>query len=206
VQRGQCHPAFRSCQFSYPLPFRVQVCETQSSLPCCPPAVLSSRRPPSLDRVPVSPVPRRRQYYEGATTSHPRIPGHLFASLPGPTRFLHSSCSPLPALPDGWRPRLGPGSLFDRRSPCRCAPAWTRVGSLRFPGDPSCASAPVYDPGRTDDPSPMAVSPVLPLPARRQRLQRDVNIGATAGLQHLLSTLHEWCCHHPCKTRFRLAG
>src|SRR5262245_65108480 len=27
----------------------------------------------------------------------------------------------------------------------------------------------------------MAVSPVLPLPTRRQRLQRDVNIGATAG-------------------------
>jgi len=104
----------------------------------------------------------------------------------------------------------GPASDQDHCStgdpPCRCALAWTRVGSLRFPGDPSCASAPVYDPGRTDVPSPMAVSPVLPLPARRQRLQRDVNIGATAGLQHLLSTLHEWCCHHPCKTRFRLAG
>ena len=28
----------------------------------------------------------------------------------------------------------------------------------------------------------------------------------TAGLWHLLSTLHERCCHHPCKTRFRLAG
>ena len=93
VQRGQCHPAFRSCQFSYPLSFRGQVCETQSSLPCFPSAVLSSRRPPSLDRVPVSPVPRRHQHYEGATTSHSRIPGHLFVSLPGPTRFLRSSCS-----------------------------------------------------------------------------------------------------------------
>ena len=50
-----------------------------------PSAVLSSRRLPSLDWVPVSPVPQRHQYYEGATTSHPRIPGHLFASLPGPT-------------------------------------------------------------------------------------------------------------------------
>ena len=30
----------------------------------------------------------RRQYYEGATTSHPRIPGHLFVSLPGSTRSL----------------------------------------------------------------------------------------------------------------------
>src|SRR4029453_5091583 len=42
VQRGQCPPAFRSCQFSYPLPFRGQVCETQGSLPCFPSAVLSS--------------------------------------------------------------------------------------------------------------------------------------------------------------------
>src|SRR5215813_2322748 len=119
----------RSCQFSYPLPFRGQVCETQSSLPCCPPAVLSSRRPPSLDRVPVSPVPRRHQYYEGATTSHPRIPAHLSLRFRGPR-----------------------DSFSVRARPCRCAPAWTRVGSLRFPGDPSCAFAPVYDPGRTDAP------------------------------------------------------
>src|ERR1700730_12473042 len=63
VQGGQSHPSFRSCQFSYPPPFRGQVCETQSSLPCFPSAVLSSRRPPSLDRVPVSPVPRRHRHY-----------------------------------------------------------------------------------------------------------------------------------------------
>ena len=31
MQRGQCHPAFCSSQFSYPLPFRGQVCKTQSS-------------------------------------------------------------------------------------------------------------------------------------------------------------------------------
>src|SRR5262249_7297474 len=93
VQRGQSHPSFRSCQFSYPLPFRGQVCETQSSLPCFPSTVLPSRRLPSLDRVPASPVPRRHRYFEGATTSRSRIPGHLFASLPGPTRFPRSSCS-----------------------------------------------------------------------------------------------------------------
>src|SRR5262245_4010626 len=63
VQRGQSYPSFRSCQFSYPLPFRVQVCETQGSLPCFPSAVLSSWHPPFLGRVPVSPVPRRRRSY-----------------------------------------------------------------------------------------------------------------------------------------------
>jgi putative transposase len=40
----------------------------------------------------------------------------------------------------------------------------------------------------------------------QQRLQRNGNFGATARLHHLLPTLQEWCCHHPCKARFRLAG
>jgi hypothetical protein len=57
------HPSFRSCQFSYPLSFRVQVCETQSSLPCCPSTVLSTWHPSFLDRVPVSPVPRCHRSY-----------------------------------------------------------------------------------------------------------------------------------------------
>jgi hypothetical protein len=73
--------------------------------------------PPSLDRVPLSAVPRRHQHYEGATTPTRRITGHLFVSLPVPTRFLRGSCSLLPALPSGWRSRIEPGSLFDRRSP-----------------------------------------------------------------------------------------
>ena len=94
----------------------------------------------------------------------------------------------------------GPASGRDHGSAgdpsCRCVLAWTQVGSLRFSGDPSCAFAPVYDPGRTDVPSPIVVSSMLPLPRGGQRLQRDVNFEATAGLQHLLSTLHEWCCHH----------
>src|SRR5215472_9079579 len=94
VQRGQCHPAFRSCQFSYPLPFRGQVCKAQGPLPCFPSAVLSTRRLPSLDWVPVSPVPQRHEHYEGATTPTRRITGHLFGSLPVPTRFLPSSCPP----------------------------------------------------------------------------------------------------------------
>src|SRR5262249_51744122 len=37
-----------------------------------------------------------------------------------------------------------------------------------------------HDPGRTDDPSPIVVSPVLPLLHRQQRLQRDNHIGASA--------------------------
>src|ERR1700759_323488 len=120
----------RSCQFSYPLSFRGQVCETQSSHPCCPSAVLSTRRPPFLDRIPARPVLRRGQYYEGAKTSHSRIPGHLFVSLPGPTRFLLGSCPPLPALPGGWRSRHRPRSLFSRWSQIDGAPSRGREWEL----------------------------------------------------------------------------
>ena len=62
-------------------------------------AMLSPRRLPSLDWVPVSPVPQRHEHYEGATTPTRRITGHLFVSLPVPTRSLPASCSPMPALP-----------------------------------------------------------------------------------------------------------
>src|SRR6202163_3656320 len=52
----------------------------------------------------------------------------------------------------------------------------------------------------------LTVSSMLPPLRRQRRLQRHGYIGAIAGLQHLLPTLQEWCCHHPCKAHFRLAG
>jgi len=58
--------------------------------------------------------------------------------------------------------RHGPGHMFSRLPKFRRALVWTWAGSLRFPGDPSCAFAPLQDPGRTDDPSPLADSSVLP--------------------------------------------
>src|SRR5262249_48775957 len=61
--REDVRPRFHSCQFSYPLSFRGQVCETQRSLPCFPSTVLSTRHPAFLDRVPVSSVPRCHRYY-----------------------------------------------------------------------------------------------------------------------------------------------
>jgi len=66
------------------------------------------------------------------------------------------------ALPCRRRTWHGPGQMFSRLPKCRLALVWTWTGSLRFPGDPSCAFAPLQDPGRTDDPSPLAVSSVLP--------------------------------------------
>jgi len=82
-------------------------------LSCFPSTVLSSRRLPFLDRVPARPVPRRHQYYEGATTSRSRIPSHLLVSLPGPTLTSMIRVSQL-ALPAAWRTPSRPGSLFNR--------------------------------------------------------------------------------------------
>jgi len=121
-------------------------------------AVLSSRRPPSLDRVPVSPVPRRPQYYEGATTSHSRIPGHLFVSLPGTTRFPPCFVLAVASAPERMEAPIRARIVVQPAIHCRLNLAWTRVGSLRFPGDPSCAFAPFQDPGRTDAPSPITVA------------------------------------------------
>jgi hypothetical protein len=186
VQRGQCHPAFRSGQFSYPLSFRGQVCKAQRPLPCFPPTALSSRRPPSLDRVPVSPVPRRHQHYEGATTSHPRIPGHLFGSLPGPTRFLLVRARRCQRSQGG-------GGLASGQDHCsagdplyRHALAWTRVGPLRFPDDPSCAFASFQDPGRTDNPSPWRSRRCCP----RSHDSEGFSVRSISGLPRGFST----CC------------
>src|SRR5262245_492473 len=59
VQRGQCHPTFRSCHFSYPLPFRVQVCKAQSPLLC----------PVSGSLHPTPPFPRLGPNEFGSPTS-----------------------------------------------------------------------------------------------------------------------------------------
>src|SRR5215831_7749157 len=148
-----------------------------------------------LDRIPARPVLRCHQYYEGATTSHSRIPGHLFVSLPGPTRFLLGSCSPLPALPGAWRSRYGPGSWFSRRSHL---PARSHVdvsGTSQVPRRPILRLCPVPRPRPDRRTLAITGSPMLPLLTGKQRLQRNVYIEATARLRHLLSTLQERCCH-----------
>src|SRR5262245_59976617 len=68
--------------------------QTPCLFPCFLAVVLSTRRLPSLPRVPVSLVPRSHRYYEGATTSHWRIGGRLFGLLPPPTRSSCLLCPP----------------------------------------------------------------------------------------------------------------
>src|SRR3982074_351893 len=74
---------------------------------------LPARRLPSLPRVPASPVPRSRRYYEGATTSHPRIYGHSLVrarSPRDPSSFVFAV-----ALPEGRRSLPGLALCWCRR-------------------------------------------------------------------------------------------
>ena len=136
-----------------------------------------------------------------------RIPGRLFVSLPGSTLPSSVRVSQLAlALLEGQREPSGPGSMLNRRPNCRFAFTWTWAGAPRFPGDPSCAFASFQDPGRTDDTSPnCGFVDAAPAPFTA-RASAYGNFGAITRLQHLLPTLQEWRCHHPCKARFRLAG
>src|ERR1700730_16963620 len=136
-----------------------------------------------------------------------RIPGHLFVSLPGST------------LPSSFRvSQLALALLEGQRVPSRpghCSAGDPIAGLLSrgrerdLPGSQAFRSVPLprsRTPAEPTLPRLVTVSSMLPpLPSQRG-LQRNGNFGATARLQHLLPTLHEWCCHHPCIARFRLAG
>jgi hypothetical protein len=136
-----------------------------------------------------------------------RIPGHLFVSLPGST------------LPSSFRvSQLALALLEGQRVPSRpghCSAGDPIAGLLSrgrerdLPGSQAIHPVPLprsTTPAESTIPRPLLVSSMLPPLGRQRRLQRHGYIGAIAGLQHLLPTLQEWCCHHPCKAHFRLAG
>jgi hypothetical protein len=146
------------------------------SLALFPAMALSTRRPPSLVRVPASPVPRCRRYYEGATTSHPRIGGRLFASLPPSTAsswFVFAA-----ALPRGRRCLPSQGLLVPVAHSPGARP-WTRMGSLRSSGDPSMCSCRVPGPRSSRCGLAMAATPMLPPRSGRRRPRHWLISGLT---------------------------
>ena len=62
---------------------------------------------------------------------------------------------------------------------------------------PAGPTLPRHESGRVD---------AAPAPFESKGSSENSISRLTAGLWHLLSTLHERCCHRPCKTRFRPAG
>src|SRR5271167_15955 len=153
VERAQRRPSFRSRRIGYPLSVRGQVRGVQGPLPCFRSTALYSVTPPSLDRVPASPVPRLHQYYEGATTSRPREPGPLwfrFQAPRAPPVFVFAVA--LLTSPEEARQAR---NIWSAGVPIPgMAHPWARAGSHRFPGDPSHASALLLDPGRAGKISP----------------------------------------------------
>src|ERR1700681_3830574 len=136
-----------------------------------------------------------------------RIPSHLFVSLPGSTLPSSVCVSQLAlALPEGrgCLPGRGHCSAGDP-----IAGLLSRGRERDLPGSQAIHPVPLprsTTPAESTIPRLLLVSSMLPPLRRQRRLQRHGYIGAIAGLQHLLPTLQEWCCHHPCKARFRPAG
>ena len=79
----------------------------------------------------------------------------------------------VPSQPGRWVPVARSAGRF----------TWTQVGYLRSPGDPSCAFAPLLDPGRTDVPLPWRSHRYCPRFVRQRRL-RTMRI---SGLTHAAS-------------------
>jgi hypothetical protein len=127
-------------------------------------------------------VPRSRKYYEGATTSHWRIDDRLFFFASAVRVILLSFVSAMALLEGLEAPSPGPGIWLPV---ARSADdfTWTPMGSLKYPGDPSCAFAPLLDPGRTDVPLPWRSHRCCP----RLMEQRRLRTMGISGLDHAAS-------------------
>jgi hypothetical protein len=167
--------------------------------------VLSSRRLPSLLRVPASPVPRSPRYYEGATTSHPRCPRSLICFASAAHASLPGSCLAV-ALLKRRRVRSRPGPLVVPAALFRLARAWTRVGSLRSSGDPSRAFGSVPRPrSNRNDLASRGHLDAAPT-THTVKASAMADFGANPQLRH--TQPYASCATLPqtCKACFRLAG
>src|SRR5207344_2996419 len=137
-----------------------------------------------------------------------RIPGRLFVSLPGSTLPSSFRVSQLAlALLEGQRVPSRPGhcsagdpiaGLLSRRRE-RDLPGSQAVHPVPLPRSRTPAESTIPR---------LFVGLIDAAPASRTAKASACQLfrGSITRLQHLLPTLQEWCCHHPCKARFRLAG
>src|SRR5207342_583921 len=137
-----------------------------------------------------------------------RIPGRLFVSPPGSTLPSSFRVSQLAlALLEGQRVPSRPGhcSAGDpiagllSRGRERDLPGFQAVHPVPLPRSRTPAESTIPR---------LFVGLIDAAPASRTAKASACQLfrGSITRLQHLLPTLHEWCCHHPCKARFRLAS
>jgi len=86
-----------------------------------------------------------------------------------------------------------------RKAPKRDLPGSQAIRPVPMPRSPTAAEPTIPRHSR----GIVVAAPALPT-AKASAL--DEFRGSITRLQHPLPTLHEWCCHHPCKACFRLAG
>jgi hypothetical protein len=160
---------------------------------------------PFLLRVPASPVPRSQRYYEGATTSHLRIHGHLLVRFHCPR---DSSCLVFRCCAPGrLEASSGPGPWFLPAAPISGLLARGRQWDLsglqaihpvpllrsRTPVEPTC-------------PCHLTVTSMLPPLSGRRRPRAMADFGANPQLRHLLPYASRFTLPLACKACFRLAG
>jgi len=118
---------------------------------------------------------------------------------------LRCSCSPRRSR---WvrRKPIRPGTLDQPAFPTRLVAHVDAGGTSQVPWRSILCLCPAPRPRPSRQDLALAILPMLPSGHPGRRPQRVHNLEANTGLQHPLSTLHEWRRRHPRKTRFRLAG
>src|SRR5712671_6309488 len=164
---------------------------------------LPARRLPSLPRVPASPVPRSRRYYEGATTSHPRIYGHSLVrarSPRDPSSFVFAVALPegrrsLPGLALCWCRRPISGLLSRGRE-------WDLSGLQAILPVPLLRSSTPVEPTCPRHVGHIDAAPALPTAKASAIAFR----GSLSQLRHKLTYASRFVLPLTRKARFRLAG
>ena len=137
-----------------------------------------------------------------------RLSGRLFVSLPGstlPSSVRVSQLAPRSRKDGGCLPGRGHCSAGDP-----IAGLLSRGRERDLPGSQAVHPVPLP---RSRTPAELTIPRLFvglidAAPASRTAKASACQLfrGSITRLQHLLPTLQEWCCHHPCKARFRLAG
>jgi hypothetical protein len=148
--------------------------------------------------------PRYQRYYEGATTSHPRINGHLFDSLPPPTLSSLLRVSPQRSWEIGGSFQAGFLLLVPANLPRLLNMDANGISQVSRRSFPCLCSAPRPRTNRCV--LAMAATSMLPPPCAQRRLRQLGFRGSLTQLRHLLSYASRFVLPLARKARFRLAG
>ena len=151
-------------------------------------------------------VPRLQRYYQGATTSCPRMSFGLLFSPSGSAGACRGSCPPMGRSRRRTGPATDRGLDFHAGNPLSSLFAHGQEQDL--PGSLAIHPVTLRRSTTPDDPLRLAISGASG--AAPHTINNEgvliYRFRGCATLRHLLSTLHDGRYRTPCKTRFRLAG